>query len=87
MKSLRDNHLGDWGTQFGILLFAIKSREISFGRFRRRSDRQVGRSCTGREMPDIKEDENALVGARQELVKLQDGDRRKFKTLGKNSGH
>jgi len=71
---IRDNHLGDWGTQFGILLLAIKEQKISLDDLGDDPIAQLEdlyRQGNAR----IKEDEVALAQARQELVKLQEGDR------------
>ena len=70
---IRDNHLGDWGTQFGILLLAIKEQKISLDDLGGDPIAQLEdlyRQGNAR----IKEDEVALAKARQELVQLQDGD-------------
>ena len=72
-KIIRDNHLGDWGTQFGILLLAIKEDKVSLdnlGDDPIASLENLYRQGNAR----IKEDESALLQARQELVKLQDRD-------------
>ena len=74
---IRDNHLGDWGTQFGILLYAIKRSGISLD--------NLGEEPVA-ELEDlyrqgnawVKENDSALEKARMELVKLQDGDNENF---------
>ncbi len=70
---IRDNHLGDWGTQFGILLLAIKEQKISLDDLGDDPIAQLEdlyRQGNAR----IKEDDVALTQARQELVKLQEGN-------------
>ncbi len=69
---VRDNHIGDWGTQFGMLLVGWKSelnREAlaadPLGEMER-IYKLVSARC--------KEDPAALEAARSELVKLQAGD-------------
>lgn len=71
-KVIRDNHIGDWGTQFGKLIWAYK--------------RQLDRAALAREPLEEFErlykagnaaaeaDPAALKEAQQELVKLQSGD-------------
>ena len=71
----RDNHLGDWGTQFGILLYAIKREEISLDEL---VDDPVAtlEDLYRKGNAWTKENEIALDEARNELVKLQKTDTR-----------
>lgn len=72
-KVIADNHLGDWGTQFGILLFQIKSEgyDLSLPHADPLEDLEAlykRGSALFKEKPEIQEK------ARQELVKLQNED-------------
>lgn len=71
-RVITDNHLGDWGTQFGKLLLGWKQRLTSEQRKRVTIDdlerlyKEVNAAC--------ETDAAQLEAARQELVKLQQGD-------------
>ncbi len=69
---VRDNHIGDWGTQFGMLLVGWK-RDMDAGALvadplveMERIYKLVSARC--------KEDPGTLEAARHELVRLQSGD-------------
>ena len=70
---IRDNHLGDWGTQFGILLYAIKRCGISLDKLGKEPVPFL--EDLYRKGNDwVKKFPEALDKARLELVKLQNGD-------------
>lgn len=71
---IRDNHLGDWGTQFGILLYAIKREGIDLNHLGKEPISEL-ESLYRKGNNWVREDEKALSKARDELVKLQHGDR------------
>ena len=68
-----DNHLGDWGTAFGKLILAIKRKQFDLDADHEDPLAELEALYKwGNQITD--EDESALVEAREELVKLQDGD-------------
>lgn len=70
---LRDNHIGDWGTQFGILLLAYKRHGFDF-------DTDPAEALAALEdlyrkgNRSVEEDPSTREEARAELVELQNGD-------------
>jgi len=72
-KVIRDNHVGDWGTQFGILLMQVKSTRYDFNEMPEQAIETL-ESLYQSGSIKVKEDATALEVARQELVKLQQGD-------------
>jgi arginyl-tRNA synthetase len=73
-KVIRDNHIGDWGTQFGMLIWAIKEKQY---------DPESADSGTA--VPELealykeghaayKDSPDTAEAIRRELVKLQSGD-------------
>ncbi len=73
-KVIRDNHIGDWGTQFGMLIWAIKDKQ--YDPEKADPDQAVA------ELEALYKEGHAAYKAspeqadaiRQELVKLQSGD-------------
>jgi arginyl-tRNA synthetase len=72
-KIIRDNHIGNWGTQFGILLMQIKTAQYVFNETPEETIETL-ESLYQAGVLKTKEDATALDRARQELVKLQQGD-------------
>ncbi len=71
-KVIRDNHIGDWGTGFGKLIWAYK-RELNSAALESDPLEEFERLYkVGNKAAD--EDEAVLIEARQELMKLQSGD-------------
>jgi arginyl-tRNA synthetase len=71
-KVVRDNHIGDWGTGFGMLIWAYK-RHLDAAKLATDSLEEFERLYTLGQAA-AKADAAVLDEARQELVKLQNGD-------------
>jgi len=71
-KVVTDNHLGDWGTQFGMLLTAWK-RDLNPAALKADPIAEMERLYK-QAAAECKASPAALEAARQELVKLQGGD-------------
>lgn len=72
-KVIRDNHIGDWGTQFGILILAVK--RANYDPNSEHADPLEDFERLYKEGSALtKEDPQALEEARRELLKLQQGD-------------
>lgn len=72
-RVVRDNHIGDWGTQFGMLILAIKRKGIRLENLGENS-LEVFENLYKEGSALCKQDLSALEEARKELVKLQQGD-------------
>ncbi len=76
-KVVTDNHLGDWGTQFGMLLSAWKGN-LNAAALKSDPIAEMERLYK-QAAADCKANPAALEAARQELVKLQGGDADNFR--------
>lgn len=73
---VRDNHIGDWGTNFGVLIFEIKRRNYTFppdDELALEQLEELYKSGTAF-CKDVAANPGAMDAARAELVKLQRGD-------------
>ena len=71
-RVIRDNHIGDWGTQFGKIIWAYR-RQLDTAAFARDPLEEFERLYKAGHAA-AEADPAALKEAQQELVKLQDGD-------------
>ena len=69
-KVIRQNHVGDWGTQFGMLVAYLAEQQQDDANFRLADLEQFYRNAKVR----FDEDENFANTAREYVVKLQGGD-------------
>ena len=68
-----DNHIGDWGTNFGILIYGIKTQNYKLDPNNENSLEELEQMYK-RGSAAVKESPEASDAARAELVKLQNGD-------------
>lgn len=68
-----DNHIGDWGTNFGILIYGIKTQNYKLDPDNENSLEELEQMYK-KGSALVKEDPKAADEARMELVKLQNGD-------------
>src|ERR1043165_3470308 len=77
-RVVTDNHIGDWGTQFGMLLVGWK-RELDAAALKTDAIGEMERMYK-KIGAEGKENTDTLEAARQELVKLQRGDEQNLRT-------
>lgn len=70
---IRDNHIGDWGTQFGMLIWAIKDAQFDLDNPGENALAEL-ESLYKKGNARYKESDEAASQIRSELVKLQQGD-------------
>lgn len=70
---IRDNHIGDWGTQFGMLIWAIKHEGYDLTQPRANAVAELERLYKQGHAA-YKADDQQATAIRAELVKLQEGD-------------
>jgi arginyl-tRNA synthetase len=71
---IRDNHIGDWGTQFGILIMAVKRAKIDISVLDPEEALDEFERLYRDGVALTKQDETFSAEARRELVALQKGD-------------
>ncbi|MDR1906685.1 MAG: arginine--tRNA ligase [Puniceicoccales bacterium] len=71
---IRDNHIGDWGTQFGILIMAVKRAKIDVSALDPAMALDEFERLYREGVALTNENETFLAEARRELVALQNGD-------------
>ena len=76
-RVITDNHIGDWGTQFGMLLLGWK-RDLNPAALKTDAIGEMERLYK-KVSAESKETPTTLEAARQELVKLQSGDKENLK--------
>lgn len=68
-----DNHIGDWGTNFGILIYGIKTSGYKLDANNENALEELEQMYKAGSAK-VKESQEAADAARDELVKLQNGD-------------
>jgi arginyl-tRNA synthetase len=72
-KVIRDNHIGDWGTQFGMLIWAVKKEHYDLDHPGENVIAELQELYT-KGYTYYKSGDEAAALVRDELVKLQDGE-------------
>jgi len=73
-KVIRDNHIGDWGTNFGVLILALKESGESIDQDPEAALVQLERLYKAGAAKTVDKAGSSAEAARAELVKLQNGD-------------